>query len=95
MTARAVSALNILLEYCLPFVKIGGIFIAMKGNNPKQECDEAKKALAVLGAELLSINEFTLPFSELKRSLIIIKKFRHIPTMYPRKAGKPSKNPLK
>jgi 16S rRNA (guanine527-N7)-methyltransferase len=95
VTARAVAGLNVLLEYCLPFVKTGGIFIAMKGKDPKEECEEAKKALDVLGGEIVNIFEFLLPFSDISRSLVIIRKFRHIPTGYPRKAGKPSKLPLK
>ena len=92
-TARAVANLPVLLEYCLPLVKPGGVFIAMKGSST-DELKESGKALQVLGGEFLHVDELTLPFSDIKRNNIMIKKLRHTPTNYPRKAGKPSKNPL-
>jgi len=91
--ARAVASLPILLEYCLPFVKVGGIFIAMKGSNA-EEIGNSKKALDILGGEIEKVEQFSLPFDDIRRSIIIIKKLRHTPTKYPRKAGKPSKEPL-
>ncbi len=91
--ARAVANLPVLLEYCLPFVKLGGSFIAMKGSNT-EEIGLAKKALSILGGEIEEVNEITLPFSDIKRNVILVKKLRHTPTKYPRKAGKPSKEPL-
>ncbi|HHW49476.1 MAG TPA: 16S rRNA (guanine(527)-N(7))-methyltransferase RsmG [Clostridiaceae bacterium] len=91
--ARAVANLPVLLEYCLPFVKVGGIFIAMKGSN-LEELDSSRKALDVLGGEIEKVEQFSLPFDDIRRSVIIIKKLRHTPTKYPRKAGKPSKEPL-
>jgi 16S rRNA (guanine527-N7)-methyltransferase len=91
--ARAVANLPILLEYCLPFVKVGGLFIAMKGSNV-EEIDNSKRALDILGGKIEEIKEFSLPFTDIKRSIILIRKFRHTPTKYPRKAGKPSKEPL-
>lgn len=93
-TARAVTRLPVLLEYCLPFVKVGGYFIAMKGNEPKEELDTSKNALSILGGEIIDIKYFTLPFSENKRSIIFIKKFRQTPGKYPRKPGVPLKNSL-
>ncbi|MGI6777189.1 MAG: 16S rRNA (guanine(527)-N(7))-methyltransferase RsmG [Acetivibrionales bacterium] len=93
--ARAVANLPVLLEYCIPFVKIGGCFIAMKGRNTAQEIEESKKALDVFGGEITEIKEFILPYTDSKRTIIIIKKLRQTPTSYPRKSGKPSKNPLK
>ncbi|MCX8128993.1 MAG: 16S rRNA (guanine(527)-N(7))-methyltransferase RsmG [Clostridia bacterium] len=93
VVARAVANLPVLLEYCLPFVKTGGIFIAMKGSNI-EEVDASAKALDILGGKLDSVKELTLPFSDMKRNIIIIKKLRQTPTKYPRKAGKPSKEPL-
>jgi 16S rRNA (guanine527-N7)-methyltransferase len=92
-TARAVAGLPVLLEYCLPFVKIGGTFIAMKGSS-LDEVELSQKALCTLGGEIDEIKEITLPFSDIKRNLIIVKKIRHTSTKYPRKAGKPSKKPL-
>jgi len=91
--ARAVANLPVLLEYCLPFVKPGGIFIAMKGSSI-EEIEASKKALDTLGGKVEEVNEITLPQSDIKRNIIIVKKIRQTPTQYPRKAGKPSKNPL-
>jgi len=93
VAARAVASLNVLLEYCLPFVKVGGVFIAMKGSDT-DEVSEASKALDVLGGRIEHIHETVLPFSDIKRNIIIIKKFRQTPTTYPRKPGKPLKQPL-
>lgn len=93
VTARAVANLPVLLEYCLPLVKTGGIFIAMKGDNLEKMSDSGR-ALKLLGGEVEKVHELILPFSDNKRNIIIIKKLRHTPTKYPRKAGKPSKEPL-
>ena len=92
-TARAVASLPVLLEYCFPFVKTGGMFIAMKGSN-LDEVGQSKKALDILGGEIEDIKQIVLPFSDIKRNIIIVRKLRHTPTKYPRKAGKPSKEPL-
>ena len=92
-TARAVAPLPTLLEYCLPFVKKGGLFIAMKGSNV-HEIDDSKNALKILGGEIVEINQFNLPDSDYKRNIIIIRKVYNTPSNYPRKAGKPSKIPL-
>lgn len=94
-TARAVASLPVLLEYCLPFVKVGGLFIAMKGPDAQNEIKDSEKALDVLGGEIMEVKEFTLPHSDNERSIIIIKKCRHTPTSYPRKSGKPTKQPIK
>lgn len=91
--ARAVAGLPVLLEYCLPFVRVGGAFIAMKGGSG-EEAGLSGKALELLGGEIEKTEEFVLPFSDIKRTIIIVRKLRHTPTKYPRKAGKPSKEPL-
>lgn len=91
--ARAVANLPVLLEYCLPFVKPEGIFIAMKGSNI-EEVEASKKALEILGGTIEEVCEITLPNSDMKRNIIIVRKLRHTPTKYPRKAGKPAKEPL-
>lgn len=91
--ARAVASLPVLLEYCLPLVKTGGIFIAMKGNSSTEVAD-SEKALSILGGKLEAVKEFYLPGSDIKRNIIIVRKLRQTPTKYPRKAGKPSKEPL-
>jgi 16S rRNA (guanine527-N7)-methyltransferase len=91
--ARAVANLPVLLEYCLPFVKTGGVFLAMKGSST-EEIGNSSKALQILGGEIEEIKEITLPHSDMKRNIIIVRKLRQIPAKYPRKAGKPSKEPL-
>lgn len=92
-TSRAVAPLNVLLEYLLPLVKIGGICICMKGSNI-EEINEAKKALEILGGKVEKIEEFILPDSNIKRNIIIIKKIKQTPLKYPRKAGMPTKKPI-
>jgi 16S rRNA (guanine527-N7)-methyltransferase len=92
--ARAVASLPVLLEYCLPFVKTGGIFLAMKGPDIRDELAESQKAIEVLGGELLNVKSFSLPHSDHERSIIMIKKCRHTPPLYPRKSGKPTKSPI-
>lgn len=91
--ARAVASMPVLLEYCLPLVKPGGIFIAMKGSSG-DEVAASGKALEILGGSIQEVNDFVLPGSDMKRSVIIVRKVRQTPTKYPRKAGKPSKEPL-
>ena len=90
-TARAVAPLNILAEYCLPFVREGGYFIALKGS--KDEVEDARNAIKVLGGELESNVSYKLPNGD-PRSLVIIKKISHTPTKYPRVNSKISKSPL-
>jgi len=91
--ARAVASLPVLLEYCLPLVKTGGIFVAMKGSS-EDEVAASGIALDILGGEIEEVKNFVLPGSDMKRSVIIVRKVRQTPTKYPRKAGKPSKEPL-
>lgn len=91
-TARAVAKLNTLSEYCLPFVKVGGRFVAYKGNCA-EEIDEAKKALEILGGEIEKIEKYELPNGE-NRTLVVVRKIKHTPEKYPRGQGKERKNPL-
>ncbi|MFC7440163.1 16S rRNA (guanine(527)-N(7))-methyltransferase RsmG [Laceyella putida] len=93
-TARAVARLNVLAEYCLPFVKVGGAFVSMKGPSVEEEINEAKRALHILGKTTCQRKEFLLPDEMGKRNLIIMQKRDHTPKAYPRKAGTPSKQPL-
>ena len=95
VTARAVANLSTLSEYCIPFVKINGIFICMKAGNVENEIDEANKAIEILGGKLEKVDSFLLPHSDIERTIIIIKKIKETPKQYPRKAGIPSKNPIK
>ena len=91
-TARAVARLNTLCEYCLPFVKLGGSFIAYKGGKI-EEVIEAEKAIKVLGGELYRKKNYVLPDGEV-RSIIEIKKVKPTPEKYPRGQGRERKNPI-
>ena len=93
-TARAVANMAVLLEYCLPFVKVGGVFICMKGNNI-EEIEESENALEKLGGKIEKIEKIYLPGTDIERNIIIVRKIKNTPKEYPRKAGVPSKNPIK
>ncbi|MTI80685.1 MAG: 16S rRNA (guanine(527)-N(7))-methyltransferase RsmG [Firmicutes bacterium] len=95
VVSRAVANLSVLCEYCLPFLKTGGMFIAMKGPKGKQEIDEAQKAINTLGGELIDIKEINLPISNESRNLILINKVSTTPDKYPRRPGIPNKKPIK
>lgn len=92
--SRAVANLSTLSEYCLPYVKIGGEFIPYKSGEITQELEDAKTAVFLLGGRLEECRNFILPDSDIRRSLIVIKKVNGCPKKYPRKSGLPSKNPL-
>lgn len=91
--ARAVAQLNTLCEYCLPFIKTGGKFVAYKGV-AQQEIEEAVNAVKVLGGEIENVYNYVLPEDSGKRSLIVIRKIKSTPSIYPRGQGKERKNPL-
>ena len=92
--SRAVARLPILCEYCLPFVKKGGHFIALKGMQYNDEAAEAVKAIKVMGGSRTEIRPVKLPEIDDKRAVIIITKTMPTPKTYPRKAGTPAKNPI-
>ena len=92
--SRAVAPLNILLEYLLPLVKIDGYCICMKGQN-EEEIKEAEKAIEILGGKIEKIDKLVLPDSDINRNIIIVRKIKNTPKQYPRKAGIPSKEPIK
>lgn len=91
--ARAVASLPVLSEYCLPFVKPEGAFLAMKGNVDEEE-QASRKAIDVLGGKKEKTDKFLLPGTDMNRSIVVVRKVRPTPKAYPRQAGKPSKNPL-
>ncbi|MCQ2466746.1 MAG: 16S rRNA (guanine(527)-N(7))-methyltransferase RsmG [Clostridia bacterium] len=93
-TARAVAALPVLCEYCLPFVKEGGIFLAMKGHID-EELEESGKAIEKLGGKIETVEKFVLPGTDMDRAVVVIRKVKPTPKQYPRQAGKPSKEPIK
>ncbi|NLK20584.1 MAG: 16S rRNA (guanine(527)-N(7))-methyltransferase RsmG [Epulopiscium sp.] len=93
--SRAVAHLSVLAEYTLPFIKIGGMFISMKSTNIDEELRDSKKAIQVLGGELIDIKDIDIPFSDIRHRVLFIRKERPTPTKYPRKPGKPSKSPIR
>ena len=94
VVSRAVSRLSVLCEYTLPYLKVGGTLIAMKGPSAEEELVEAKNAISVLGGGKARLQKTTLEDESLSHCLVLIKKVRPTPTVYPRKAGTPTKNPL-
>ena len=93
--SRAVANLSTLVEYLLPLTKVGGKCICMKGQDAEEETKEAKFAIKELGGKIEKVEEFYLPETDMKRTIIIINKIKETPNKYPRKAGLPSKQPLK
>lgn len=94
VTARAVARMSVLSEYCLPLVKKGGYFVALKGPKAEDELDDGKKALEVLGGKLIRDEELTLPESEEERTLVLVQKVKSTPKKYPRQAGTPRRKPI-
>ena len=94
VTSRAVAKLNVLLEYMLPFTKVGGKCICMKANDIEEELEEAQKAIQVLGGKLEKVDSITLPESNIQRKIVIIQKVSNTPNKFPRKAGMPAKEPI-
>lgn len=93
--SRAVANLSTLSEYCIPFVKINGKFISYKSSISLEEINDANRAIKILGGKLVCNNTFELPCSDMKRTLVVVDKIKQIPKKYPRKAGTPSKEPIK
>jgi len=93
--SRAVANLATLSEYCLPFVNIGGTFISYKGPDAGEELQEAKSAIKILGGETESIRNVNVEGFDLSHNMVVIKKKQKTPLKYPRKAGTPTKEPLK
>ncbi|EGA91216.1 methyltransferase gidB [Planococcus donghaensis MPA1U2] len=94
VTARAVARLSVLAELCVPLVKKGGVFVAMKAATASDELDDAEKALQKLGVKLETVHSFLLPIEESERYIQVFKKFKETPKKYPRKAGVPNKSPI-
>ncbi len=92
--SRAVANLTTLCELCLPFVKVGGYFVSLKGPKADEELAAAKKAIKILGGEFEEIKDYEIPGTNLHHNTVIIKKISQTPTKYPRKAPKPLKEPL-
>jgi len=91
--SRAVAALNVLCEYCLPFVRQNGLFIAMKGAKAQEEIDAAKGAIKTLGGKIVAEKSFSLSDGG-ARTLVVIKKISQVPPKYPRPSAQIAKKPL-
>lgn len=94
VTARAVARLSVLTELCIPLVKKGGQFVALKGAQGNEELEDAQFAISVLGGQVNEVYDFTLPLEESMRQIITIDKLRQTPKKYPRKPGTPNKEPI-
>ena len=92
--SRAVANLQMLSELCLPLVKVGGSFLAMKSVDSDQELEAAKKAISILGGEISEVKDYAIPGTDVRHRLILIKKIKETPKKYPRAFAKIKKNPL-
>ena len=92
--SRAVADLSVLSEYNLPFVKVGGYFVAYKSGEIDEELEKSKKAILILGGQIEKVDKFKLPETDIERSLVYIKKVKNTPKKFPRKAGLPAKEPI-
>lgn len=93
--SRAVANMSVLSEYCIPFVKTGGSFIAYKAGGAEEEITEADNAIKTLGGNVKEVCRFKLPESDIERTLVNVQKIKNTPDKYPRKAGIPVKEPIK
>lgn len=93
--SRAVANMTVLAELCIPFLKKGGHFLALKGPLAGEELEDAKRAITVLGGQIDAVEEAQIPFTDLSHKIIVIKKVGQTPLKYPRKPGFITKNPIK
>lgn len=94
-TSRAVANMAVLSEYCLPYVKVGGSLIALKGPAVEQELNEGENAVRILGGNMKNIIQVTIEETDLKHNIVEVSKINTTPKVYPRKAGSISKKPIK
>lgn len=94
VTARAVAKLNTLSEYCMPFIKVGGSFIAYKGESVEEEVKEGNNAIKILGGEIKEIYKYDLKVTQGSRGIVVIEKVKNTPEKYPRGQGKERSKPL-
>ena len=92
--SRAVARLSVLCEFCLPYVKPGGSFLALKGPAVTEELEEAEKAIGLLGGKLEKVYEYSIPGTELHHNIVIIRKVSPTPKKYPRRFAMIKKSPL-
>ena len=94
VVSRAVARLNILCELCLPFVRVGGVFIAMKDKNSAEELSRADIAITVLGGELSDFYDYTIPCTDINHRAVVVRKTASTPDKYPRRFARIQKAPL-
>ncbi len=94
VVSRAVANMTVLSELCLPFLKVGGYFLALKGPLADEELSAAKKAIEILGGKVEGVFSAEIPFTDLNHKIIIVKKVRQTPMQYPRKPGIAAKSPI-
>ena len=94
-TSRAVANMAVLSEFCLPYVRINGHFVALKGPAVDEELKDADKAIKTLGGEFKGLIEIEIEDTDLKHNIVEVKKIKQCPKIYPRKAGTVNKNPIK
>ena len=92
--SRAVARLNLLCELCLPYVRVGGTFLALKGPGAAEELDEARRAVSLLGGGETEIVDYALPGEDADHKLVVVRKLRPTPKAYPRKFAQMKKSPL-
>ncbi len=93
--SRAVANLSVLCELCIPYIKVGGYFVALKGPAITEELKAAEKAISVLGGKLEKVIQVKISDTDLQHNVVVIKKIKSTPNQYPRKAAAISKNPIK
>lgn len=94
VVSRAVANMTVLSEWCIPFLKVGGHFLALKGPLADEELSAAERAISILGGKVEQVMEVEIPFTDLSHKIIIVKKVRQTPMKYPRKPGIAAKNPI-
>lgn len=92
--SRAVANLSVLSEYCIPYIRVGGIFIPYKSGEIDEEVAASRKAVDILGGQIDHVEKFQLPDTDIHRSFVFINKIKNTQKKYPRKAGTPAKEPL-
>lgn len=92
--SRAVANTSTLAEYCIPFVKVGGIFVAYKSGRIEEELERGRRAVEILGGEIECVKQFVLTGTDAERDLLVVRKRKRTDQRYPRKAGMPGKEPV-
>ena len=94
VTSRAVANLSMLAELCLPLVKVGGVFLAMKAVDSEEEINSAKHAISLLGGKIREVKDYPIPGTDVTHRLVVVEKIATYPAKYPRAFAKIKKNPL-